>query len=150
MISACGFQPLYGQKSTAASVLNDIWIDPIQDRDGVALRNELIDRFYIDGYPKNPRYVLAITLQDSVRDLDIREDDTTTRAQLIQRAGYTLKNRTTGQIIFKENLRSVNSYNILASQFTTTVTAAEARERGVRDLADKIQNRLAIYLSQSY
>lgn len=148
-LSGCGFQPLYGTNSTAEAVLDNIWIDTIANANGVALRNELIDRFYHNGYPQNPSYVLSVTLVEKYRDLDIQEDDTTTRAQLIMRATYQLKDRETGRLLFSETARSVNSYNILASQFTTTVTAQEARNRGTRDLGDKIQNRLAIYLSQS-
>lgn len=149
-LSACGFQPLYGEKSTANAVLDNIWIETIDNASGVTLRNELIDRFYRNGYPQNPAYILSIRLTEGYRDLDIREDDTTTRAQLIQRASYQLKNRDSNAVLFEETARAVNSYNILASQLTTTVAAQEARERGLRDIADKIQNRLAIYLSQSY
>lgn len=149
MLSACGFQPLYGANSTAEAVLDNIWIDTIANAEGMALRNALIDRFYRNGYPQNPSYVLSVSITENYRDLDIRENDTTTRAQLIQRAVYQLKDRETGRVLFSETARSVNSYNILASQFTTTVTSQEARNRGTRDLAEKIQNRLAIYLSQS-
>lgn len=148
-LASCGFQPLYGQNSTAEAVLDNIWIETINDADGVTLRNALIDRFYRQGYPVNPSYTLSVDLDESNRDLDIRKNDTTTRAQLILRATYQLKDRETGRVLFTETARAVNSYNILANQFTTTVTQQEARDRSLKDLADKIQNRLAIYLSQS-
>ena len=149
-LASCGFQPLYGSNSTAEAVLDNIWIDTIANSNGIALRNELVDRFYHQGYPENPAYVLSVSINEKYRNLDIQQDDTTTRAQIVQRAHYQLKDRKTNKIIFEETVRAVNSYNILANQFTTTVTSDEAQKRGIRDLADKIQNRLAIYLSQSY
>lgn len=145
-IVACGFQPLYGSKSKASTVLDNIWIETIADASGVTLRNELIDRFYISGYPQNPAYILTITLRENIIDTDLQENDTTTRAQIISQASYTLTEKNGGRILLEEKVRSSNSYNILASQFTTNVTLENARKQGLRDLAEKIQTRLALYI----
>ncbi len=57
-MGACGFKPVYGTASHDSAVgaaLANVQIDPISDRNGQVLRNNLIDRFYTDGRPSNAR-----------------------------------------------------------------------------------------------
>lgn len=148
MLGSCGFKPLYGTYGEKAEVLQNVWIDRIRDEQGQALRNHLIDRFYSDGYPQAARYNLQITLSNFTRSLDVQKDDTTSRAQLIIRAKYQLIDRQTNRAVHEATIRSVNSYNILASQFTTTVTQEDAEDRALRDLADKLKTRITLFLTE--
>jgi LPS-assembly lipoprotein len=151
LVSGCGFQPLYSQTNTLAgnaSVLDHVWIEQIPDADGLELRNALIDRFYHHGSPNDPRYILKVRLILSTRDLAIRKNDTTTRAQLVFRADYQLVDTETRQIIDSGNTRAIGSYNILSSQYTTLVTQNAARVQALQELADKLTLRLGIVLTR--
>lgn len=151
LISACGFHPLYTKVENAEgqSVLDDVWIETINGSNGVILRNYLLDSFYSDGYPEQARYILKTTLTEYVRDVDIQKNDTTTRAQMVIRAVYELRDRTTNQVLESNQVRAVSGYNILLSSYTTLVSQNDARDRALRDIADKIQTRVALILSEN-
>lgn len=151
LLSACGFRPLYSNTNTLAggtSVHDDIWIDQIPDADGLNLRNALIDRFYHNGTPDSPTYILKINLTRSSRDLAIRKNDTTTRAQIVYRADYTLTDRTSRQVIDSGSIRAIGSFNILESQYTTIVTQDRASQQALEELADKLTLRLGVVLDK--
>ena len=150
MLTACGFRPLYApaQDVSGRNLLDQVWIETIQGANGVILRNYLLDGFYREGYPDAPRYVLNIGLREFGRDVDVQKDDTTTRAQSVQLADYTLRDRVTNTVIDQGQFRSVSGYNILLSQYTTLVTQNDARDRALKEMADKIQTRIALVLSE--
>ena len=151
-IAACGFRPLYSGTNTLAggtSVHDAIWIDQIPDADGLNLRNALIDRFYHNGTPEHPAYVLKIVLTRNSRDLAIRKNDTTTRAQIVYRADYTLADRANQQIIDSGSIRAIGSYNILESQYTTIVTQDRASQQALEEMADKLTLRLGVVLEKT-
>lgn len=148
-VAACGFRPLYApiQYADGTSALDNVWIETIADENGMILRNHLLDSFYSDGYPETARYNLKITLREFVRNADIQKNDTTTRAQLVMLANYTLQDRVTQQVLETQQVRSIVGYNILLSSYTTIVSRKDARDRGLRDIAEKIQTRVALILS---
>jgi LPS-assembly lipoprotein len=148
-VAACGFRPLYApiQYADGTSALDNVWIETIADENGMILRNYLLDSFYSDGYPETARYNLKITLHEFVRNADIQKNDTTTRAQLVMLANYTLQDRVTQQVLETQQVRSIVGYNILLSSYTTMVSRKDARDRGLRDIAEKIQTRVALILS---
>ena len=147
LVSACGFTPLYSNTNTLSggrSSLDNVWVETIADADGLALRNNLIDRFYHNGTPEDPTYTLRIVLTRDVRDLAIQKDATTTRSQIVFRADYTLLRQDTRQTIDSGSVRAIGSYNILSSQYTTLVTENAAREQALQEMADKIALRLSV------
>jgi hypothetical protein len=148
LLASCGFRPLYApiQYADGTSALDDVWIETIPNENGIILRNYLLDSFYSNGYPERARYNLKITLWESVRNADIQRNDTTTRVQLVVLANYTLQDRVTNQVIESKQIRSLVNYNILLSNYTTLVTHKDARDRGLRDIADKIQTRISMVL----
>lgn len=151
LIASCGFRPLYQNTNTlngGTSVLNNIWVDTIRDQSGLELRNNLIDRFYNAGVPEHPPYHLKIDLTERTRDLVIERDSTTTRKQLVITADYKLIETATGKTVENGSVRSASSYNILDSQYTTTVTQDQIRHQVLTDLADKITLRLAVVLDR--
>lgn len=149
-LAGCGFRPLYAPvlQQNGASVLDDVWIETIRDANGVVLRNYLIDGFYNNGYPDRARYVLSVNLEEYGRDVDVQKNDTTTRAQFVILAKYKLHDRVTNQTIDDSQARAVSGYNILLSQYTTLVSQNDARDRALREIADKIQTRVALVLSE--
>lgn len=170
-VSACGFRPLHGNANTLAGSGSRFDMIEIADIKGIenntnsnamnvvnntnsvnafTLRNALIDRFYHNGYPTNPRYVLQIATQETRRDIVIERDDTKSRAQVVVLAYYKLLDKETRAIVDQGNIRSSSSYNILLSEYTTSVTREQAREMALRDVAEKITMRMAVVLEDKY
>lgn len=157
LLSACGFQPMYGSQAKAPSVsggtveagLDQISIGNIQDREGVYLRNALIDRFYRSGTPANPRYDLAMSpVSESKASLDITTSSETTRAQLTQASVLSLRDRQNGQLVLQRTLNSITSYNILESEFATRVSEQNARQSGLDDIARQAELQISLFLNR--
>jgi len=145
-LTACGFQPLYS-KNNAKGDFDQIAIANIPDRSGQYLRNLLMDRFYTQGRPSNPRYTLEVTnLKEDSIDLDITKTSSSTRAQLRMDATITLRDNATQAVLLEQPLLAITSYDILSSQFTTRVSEQSTRENALHDLARQIEMRLALYL----
>lgn len=164
-LGACGFRPLYSQQQDVASFaeksLAQIEIKQIKDRIGQQLRNNLLARLQPKGEPAEPRYSLSITLNESVANLGVKKSAVVTRGNLRVTATYTLlrlrldeeaggKNKdeednslTTGTVI------STSSYDIPQAQYTALAAAKDARARAVKELADDIRTRLAVYMQQN-
>lgn len=129
--------------------MDSVSIGSLNGDQGIALRNALIDRFYNHGYPTSPRYQLTALIEETTRDIVIQKNDTTTRSQLVMRATYQLVNAQTREVVDKGAIRAASSYNILPSQYSTLITQNDARDRNVRELADKITTRLAVVLENA-
>lgn len=154
--AGCGFQPLYGEGAggaapgagTAEAQFAAVQITPLPDRAGQQLHNLLRDRLNPRGQPLRPRYRLDVQLREVRENLGIRVDETATRANLTVIGVFVLRESETGAVLFASDTRSTNSFNILTNQFATGVAENDARERGLREVADGIRARLGIYFSR--
>jgi LPS-assembly lipoprotein len=150
-LAACGFQPLYGKHGpmggTAGEELAKVRIANIPDRTGQQLRNALIDRMQPQGRPGNPAYRLEISLLEQQVNLGIQQDATATRGQLRYSGTYVLRDAA-GKELTRESFRASPSFNILESEFGTILSSEDARERGLRQIADDITGRLALYFTR--
>ena len=148
LVSACGFTPVYGTRSTSTD-LSSITVDIIPNREGQIIRNHLIDRLYKNGYPSAPRYSLNVTsVEESIVEIGIDQDDEASRAQLRQKTTMRLKNIETNKIILTRTVRATSGYNILAGQFTTYVTEDDARAQALKALSENIMTQLELYFNQ--
>jgi LPS-assembly lipoprotein len=156
-LSACGFDPVYGDKAPVSSqakeqstqqIFNDIEIALIPDWSGQFLRNQLMDRFYVAGTAPqtNPRYKLEIApIAEQILQLDVTKEAETTRAQMRMRSNMILRDQMTNQIVLQRDLSSSSSYNILGSEFASQVAAKAAREGTLQDLARQIELAVSLY-----
>lgn len=150
--AGCGFQPLYGQRDNGTSVTADlaaVRVDPLRDRVGQQMHNFLRDRLNPDGQPVSPSYRLRVRLSERSRKLGVRQDETATRANLRLTANYSLLDYNGGGELLSGRSTSTTSYDILDNPFASTVSESNARERALREVADKIQARLALYFAES-
>jgi hypothetical protein len=116
---------------------------------GQYLRNELIDRFYRSGRPTNAQFRLSVQpLRESLIDLDITKSADATRGQLRLETTMSLHNVKTNETLLTRKVRSITSYNILASEFSTHVTEESARENALNDLARQIEMQLSLYFKR--
>ena len=152
-LSACGFTPLYGgvdsQAKSPVDHMAAIRISPLPDRIGQQMHNLLRDRLNPIGQPREPVYSLSLRLSESRRELGIREDETATRANLSVSVQFTLSSTESGGVLYRGNINSVSSYNILTSPVATGFGETDARKRALRELADGIRTRLGIYFSRT-
>ena len=109
------------------------------------LRNELLQQMQPRGQTPT-RYSLAVTLTESLSNLGIRKDEVATRANLTLSASFTITELGGAKRVFSGSARSVNSYNILTSDFATLSTREDARRRGINQLALEIRERLSVWL----
>lgn len=149
--AGCGFRPLYGAPDDGgvAARLSQISVAPIAERRGQLLRIELENRLYAGDQAGAKHYRLEVTTTESKTSLAVRRDATATRANLTVVASYRLFPDGEHEPLLSGSARSVNSYNILDSEFATLAAETDATRRAARDLAAEITARLAIFLRGS-
>ena len=151
VLGACGFKPVYGVSSeheATDKALANVQIDPIADRNGQMLRNNLIDRFYTESRPDKPTYRLAVALTAAEESLGIQKDATATRARLRLQASYELIDIESGKVVYRTFSRSVVSFNLLDSQYAILASRQDAYDRGLTELANDIRTRLSLFLAR--
>lgn len=151
ILSSCGFRPLYTPSEADAARPVDrlaaVRIEPLPDRAGQQLHNLLRDRLNPRGQPVRPAYRLEIQLARTTEKVGIRKDETATRANLILNSAFVLRAMADDRVLYSGRVSSINSYNILDSQYPTDIARADALERGLRELSEDIKLHLAIYFS---
>lgn len=149
LTAACGYQPLYGggrRGGKVTSELAKVYVPPIAERYGQIMRNEMEQSIAAAGQNQPKLYTLAVRVTRSSSSLGIQKDATATRANIAITASYTL---TKGDaVVFRGNETSLASYNILYDQYATLVSEENAEERAARDLAERIIQRVSLYLAE--
>ncbi len=154
LINSCGFEPLYKKKAGSDTVKDDLAQVEIlnvrdkinyNDRLGQVLKNLLLDRFNTYGRPQTPFYKLDIKLQSTKTELGFNIVDEATRAKLTLNAQYILSESKTNAVLFRGSSRSINSYNIISSDFATLSAEKNALNRATREIADDITLRLSTF-----
>jgi LPS-assembly lipoprotein len=150
-LAACGFEPMYG-RGPAKDIPEEfafIQIEPIKDRVGHMLHNQLRDALTPKGIPAKPRYVLKVTLTESVQDTAIQRTAFAVRANLVLNAAFSLHDTTTRGSVFSGNAISTAGYSHQFAEYGTLAGEKDARERAVRDMAEEIRIRLGAYFKRS-
>ena len=149
LLAACGWQPLYAERDngTAETELASVKVNTIPDRNGQMLNNLLLDRMNPKGRPATPLYALDITLTEQKANIGIIKDSSATLAQLGSTASYTLWDLKKKAVLQSGRSRSYTSYNIVQSDFATLSAEKDARERTLREVADDITTKIAVFLN---
>lgn len=148
------FRPLYGDSGAATGggvrdILAATVIDPIPDRIGHYLREEL--RFELDGsgLPKTAQtYRLSIALFNRVQTPIV--DTVTGRADaasLITDASFTFRRIDGDAVILSGKATASASYDRTQQRFANVRAARDAEIRIARTLAEQIRTRIAAALS---
>lgn len=157
LLAACGFEPLYVQRknpglwyfggkfdSSIADEMAEVKIEPIADRFGQQVRNQLLDLITPKGQPKKPKYRLFVSLAErQVTQQALRKDITATSERVIYKVNYRLDSD-------KENLVTGNSvayvsYDILANPYSTTMAQKKTETDAAKIVANDIALRLGAY-----
>ena len=163
-LSACGFQPMYGEHSAAKLAepqLQSVRLAGIElaetpitngvrigDRLRQQFNNRLIDRMYVNGYPQSPAFELTVNVETTERGTGIQKDATATRAELIMVGEMILRASGTQEEVYRTKTRTRVAYNILDGQYGTLVAKENAYERAMETLADDVMRRLSLFLGR--
>lgn len=149
LLGACGFRPLYGEigDDRVADALQKVEVLRIPDRLGQELHNELLDLLNPRGRPADPVHSLEVRLTETKQQLAVERTSFATRANLIVRAQFFLRNvKDLEQKPFYRGERtSVASYDVITEKFATIMAEKDARSRAVRALAQDIRLQLAAF-----
>jgi LPS-assembly lipoprotein len=149
-LAACGFHPLYAESRRVADdpALAAITVLPIADRIGQQLELSLREQFNPRGLSLEPRYKLSITLAVARADLGIQRDATATRGQVSVTASIVLADAKTAKVLYRGAVHSLSSFNVVNDAFSAQVAQDDSDTRAMRDLADEIHTRVAIFLQE--
>lgn len=145
------FQPMYGGSSGAllTSELHGVKIEPIPERIGHYLANEL--RFALSGGEEDPnaRYRLVVSLRQRIQaPLVDTVSGRATSGMLIVDADYKLVPIGGGEAILSGVAFGTASYDRTSNRFSNLRAARDAEIRSAKALADQIRIRLSTALAQ--
>jgi LPS-assembly lipoprotein len=145
-------QPLYGSFSEGgpqvAEQLQTIAIDPIPDRLGHYLGNELIFALNGTGSSVAPKYHLSITLRENVQTpLIDTVSGIASAATVVVRAEYKLVPIGGTEPIAKGIVSVASSYDRNSQRFANLRAARDAEIRDARTLAEQIKTQIAASLA---
>lgn len=145
------FQPMYGGASGAllTSELRGIKVEPIPERIGHYLSNEL--RFALSGGEEDPnaRYRLVVSLRQRIQaPLVDTVSGRATSGMLIVDADYRLVPIAGGEAILSGVAFGTASYDRTSNRFSNLRAARDAEIRSAKTLADQIRTRVSAALAQ--
>jgi LPS-assembly lipoprotein len=145
LLAGCGFHPLYGGGEVAPQ-LSAVYVEPVAERDGYELRNELIDLLGSDGTLAGKIYRLKITLKETNQGVALQNDATITRYNDTLTASYVLTDAK-GAKVTSGSQSSLASYNVSNAPYSTLAVQQDSDRRAADDLADRIRIDLGAYFS---
>ena len=149
-LSGC-IQPLYGPLSAGGKVageLQAVAVEPIPNRLGHYLGNELIFGFNGTGSQMPPKYRLIVTMTENVQTplLDT-VSGYPSAANVVVNADYRLMPVGGTEPITKGHATVVASYDRTSQRFSNLRAARDAEIRDAKRLADEIRIRLAAVIA---
>lgn len=144
--SGCGLRPLYagGSSGAVAQAMSGIEVAPIEGKAGWLMANALRDRLG-GGQGSGARYRLDVRLDDQIRGLGVRRDDSVVRERRILRARYQLVDQSSNAVLVDSTAGSDAGIDVVRSEYATIAAENTALERLSVIVADEIVARLATY-----
>ena len=148
MSSSCGYEPIYSKNINTNKELLSISIKNIKNRPGQILRNTLLNQLNPERERVIIKYRLIIEISESSTSLGYRRDRSATRTDLEVTAKYLLKNVKNDEIILKEDVKSISSFDVVESVYATLVAEKDAREKSLKIISDNIYTNLVIFFKK--
>lgn len=143
LLAGCGFHPLYGR--AAVPRMASIYVEPIAERDGYELRNQLIDLLGSDGLEAGKRYHLKIILNESSNGIALQNDATITRYNQTLSAKFVLSDAG-GTELYSGEQSELTAYNVVNSPYSTLSAQMDSSKRAAQDLAERIRLQIAAWM----
>ena len=160
LINSCGYTALYderaGKSLSVKKQLALIQIQPIKDRIGQYLHNDLLNSLNPMGKPTNPLYSLNVNLEEQSSNLGVKKSAVVTRGNLRVTATFTLSeivNSNSGienKNLLTATVMSISSYDIPQAQYAALAALKDARTRALGEITENIRTRLGIYFHQGH
>ncbi|MDE2182285.1 MAG: hypothetical protein KGJ78_04625 [Alphaproteobacteria bacterium] len=158
--AGCGFHPLYAIPNAPSGSmqrnLGSIYVEPVPDRLGYELRNNLIDLLDAQPRPIGARYRLRVTLSEKSEAIGVQSQPAPggitqtaiTRYNDTMTAEYELVDTATNTVVNRGVETGLSAYNVLASPYATLIGQQDADRHAADDMADRIRIDLAVYFAQ--
>jgi LPS-assembly lipoprotein len=156
-LNGCGFQPLYKKDIADPGVTRDLAEIKVMtvetkereyDRLGQQLNSLLRQRLDPDGGSRQVRYTLENRLSVSLARTGIQITEEATRGRLTVQVAFRLLEAGTNRLLYKGTEQSINSYNVVDSQYATLSAENDAARRAIREISDSLRLRLALYFQR--
>jgi LPS-assembly lipoprotein len=133
-----------------SNYFQQVFVEPIPGRQGVHLRNQLMDALTPQGTPGSAAYKLTVKLEDVREGLAIRQNTEITRYNYRLTALYELRDNVSNEVLEKGTARAIAAFNVATSQFATQTAERDAEERAAREVGEDIRLRLGLYFEQRF
>lgn len=159
LLSGCGFHPLYAVPGASDGAmqarLGSIYVEPVPEKLGYELRNQLIDLLDGPSHPGGARYRLRVTLTTKSEAIGVQSQTTTsgvtqtaiTRYNDTLKAEYELVDASSNAVVTKGIETGLTAYNVLSSPYATLAVQQDADKRAAEDIADRIRIDLAVWFA---
>lgn len=150
-LGACGFSPLYAERSSGSVTSELAAIDVIAPENtlGRELKYGLLDILSNSGNPPaNPAYRVELSPRIYDENVAIEQDAEVTRKNRVLVVPFRLVDTATKQAVLRSTSRSRSSYNRVDSEFANIVSARDAQSRIAKEVAEDIKLQLGIYFDR--
>ncbi|MEE2526996.1 LPS assembly lipoprotein LptE [Hyphobacterium sp. HN65] len=142
-LSACAFQPLYGDAGQIAAVRGVTIVVEGQERVDQMLDEALNDRF---GTPGGGRYRLVAETSTRTAGLGVGADDIANRSVLRLTVDFSLVETATGTPAMTESVQTEATFDIPREPYAAISARRDAEERVTQEAADRIALRVARHI----
>jgi LPS-assembly lipoprotein len=148
MLAGCGFHPLYAPRGPRDSDpdLAAINVTRINDRPGQILALALRENLNPSGVSVAKRWDLQTGLRVTRSDLGIQRNATATTSEITVSASFAVVDAKTGKTVYSSSSSAVGDFDQVQDAYATQIAADAARDRALREVADDMTFRLAIFV----
>ncbi|MFD2739685.1 LPS assembly lipoprotein LptE [Sulfitobacter aestuarii] len=139
VLTACGFEPVYGPGCSGSALQNRVSVEEPETRDGYILTREIETRL---GRSSAPTYALALSAATRADGLNIDRSGNINRYNLLGSVDYALRDLDSGVVLASGKVENFTGYSTTGSTVATLAAETDARERLMTILADQIVARL--------
>jgi len=149
-LGGCGFRPLYAPRGPQDwdPDLAAIAVTPIPDRSGQILALALREDLNPSGAPATKRWQLETHLSVGRTDLGIQRNATATSSEVTVTASYSVIDLASGKQVYSSSSRAVGDFDQLNDAYATRVSADDAQDRALHEIADEMAMRMALFVRQ--
>jgi len=142
-LTGCGFAPLYAKTGLTAN-LSQVAIEVPQTRTGYFLEQDLRNGFGSDETSAKA-FLLTVGMRERHYSVGYKVDDTSTRSEITSNVVYSLKDITTGKVLYTNRFSETVTYDTSKSPFTGVISQQDAQQRIATAISSQIQRDLALY-----
>ena len=143
-LSACGFQPLYAERTGLAETLSDIEVVTGDGRPAYQLGLALRDR--LGGWSGNARYRLEANADMRRTAQSVTVADIATRYEVEMQVRYVLIDQRSGETIRRGSASGSAGFDVPRDPYAAIRAEQNSETRAAQQAAEAITNALALWL----